>query len=57
MGILGVKTDEWRTFRQLPDSDLVYQVVDEMVTSEEERENGGILFLSWMIMKKCPDPG
>ena len=45
MGIPGVKTDEWRTFRQLPDSDVVYQIEDEMVTSELEGEieDSGIL--------------
>jgi hypothetical protein len=36
MGIPGVKTDEWRTFRQLPDSDVVYQIEEEMMSSEEE---------------------
>ena len=45
MGIPGVTTDEWRTFRQLPDSDVVYQIEDEMVTSELEGEieDSGIL--------------
>ena len=42
-GHFWVKTDEWRTFRQVPDSDVVYQIEDEMVSSEGEVEDGGIL--------------
>ena len=43
MGIPGVKTDEWRTFRQVPDSDVVYQIEDETVRSEGEGEYSGII--------------
>ena len=43
MGIPGFKTDEWRTYRQVPDSDVVYQIEDEMVSSKGEVEDGGIL--------------
>ena len=43
MGIPGVKTDEWRTFRQVPDSDGVYQIEDETVRSEGEGEYSGII--------------
>ena len=32
-----------RTYRQVPDSDVVYQIEDEMVSSEGEVEDGGIL--------------
>jgi hypothetical protein len=35
---LSNKTDEWRTFRQLPDSDVVYQIEQEMLSSEGEGE-------------------
>ena len=43
MGIPGVNTDEWRTLRQIPDSDIVYQIEDEMISSEAEEEDGGLL--------------
>lgn len=45
MGIPGVNTDEWRTFRQVPDSDIVYQIEDEMASSEGlgEGEDSGLL--------------
>jgi len=43
MGIPGVKTDEWRTFRQVPDSDVVDQIEEEIVRSEGEGSGGGIL--------------
>ena len=44
MGIPGVKTDEWRTFRQVPDSDVVYQIEAEMISSEAEGEDDDIPF-------------
>jgi hypothetical protein len=34
MGIPVDKTDEWRSLRQVPDSDVVYQIEEEMVSSE-----------------------
>ena len=43
MGIPGVNTDEWRTLHQIPDSDIVYQIEDEMIRSEAEEEDGGLL--------------
>ena len=42
MGIPGVKTDEWRAFRQVPDSDVVYQIEAEMASSEVEGEDDDI---------------
>lgn len=36
------ESDEWRTFRQVPDSDVVYLIENEMASSEGEGDSGGI---------------
>ena len=38
-----VKTDEWRVLNEIPDSDVVEIIRDEMADSGEEEENPGVM--------------
>ena len=43
MGIPTLKTDEWRDFNEIPDSDVIQIIREEMVDSGEEGEDPGIM--------------
>jgi hypothetical protein len=42
MGIPTLNTDDWRTFQQIPDSDVVEQIREVMLSSEGEEDDNDL---------------